>query len=139
MADIPQPQGEVLNETELLEALRQVREGVEGVEAQLMLGHLVGQVVDIRAIDQGNEPITAYYYATPYPLFGTPGYRPQHGLLLRPHPHRAQGTVEEVDFTEAKLKVKPRSLSPYRFDGGYFIVDMFDDEGEPLVSLDLKA
>lgn len=139
MTNSSQPHSEVLSEAELLGALRQARERAEGSAAEQGLGHFVGQSVDIRAISKEDDPITAYCYATPYPRFGTPGYRPQHGLLVRPHPNRVQGTIEEVNPVDARLKVKPRKASLYRFDKGYFLVDMFDEEGEPLVRLELKS
>jgi len=123
--------------------LRTFKDGLEsGAEVvpgsiEVMAEHFVGQSVDVRQISETEVPITAYCFATPYPAFGTRGYRPQHGLLVRENPHRARGTIEEVDLVEARLKIKPRRTSLYRLDKGFFLVNILNEAGEPLVKLKL--
>lgn len=98
-------------------------------------GSFIG--MSVRAVRQLEEPITAFYFSSPYPGFGTRGYRPQHGLLVREHPSRATGIIESIDLEQSVVRVKPRRLSLYRADKGFFLVRILNEDHEQLVHLTL--
>jgi len=100
----------------------------------------IGRIVDIVPIDRETKPITALYYATPYPRFGTPGYRERgYSTLSRPNPRWAVGTISDLSLEEAELEVTPRRWSPYRFDRGRFLVQILNSDKEPLVYIGLDG
>lgn len=107
----------------------------EAVGVRSVAQEFVGQSVLIEPVTAGNDPISAYVYATPYPAFGEQGYRLQKGLFLRPHPSRARGAIESVELADASLRIRPWRGSLYRADRGYFQVNMLDEQGEPLVKV----
>lgn len=102
----------------------------------------VGAAVNVTPIDNAilfpeDYPITALCYRSPAKAFsGGRGFRPQTGVLVRPHPQRARGTIQSVSPTEGTFKVTPRRWSPYRPDMGYFLVNPLDEDGEQLVNVD---
>lgn len=129
-----------MSETGLFEIARAAFEVDDHFDDKVMLQfaahEFVGHNVQIEPVDQDNRPISAYFYATPYPAFGTQGYRLQHGVFTQPHPTKAKGAIQEINLDDSTLKLRPSRWSLYRASKGYFEVKLLDDQQQPLVKVE---
>ncbi len=124
---------------QLQEALAQTQAYVATVTSEVA-ALFMNKAVLVTPINPDDKPITAYYYATPYPRFGNPGFRPHEpAITTRRNPRKAMGTVIGMSLTEQTMQVRPRLLSPYRWDRGYFDISMFDDSLQPKVKIEFLS
>jgi hypothetical protein len=100
--------------------------------------YFLGRDVRITPLDEDSEAITAFYRAMPILFNGAPAYKEcPNGLLSRTHPRRVVGTITQLGLNGTEeLRLKARWFSPHRLDLGYFAINMFDENREPLVDLE---
>lgn len=106
--------------------------------ASYAAAEFVGRTVTVSTVDRDDDPITTWVFETPYPAFGTAGFR-KHTGLFRTNPRKIAGTVEQIDLGQATLKVKPRKLSPLRLDRGFFLIDALSPDRQPRVKVVFDA
>ncbi|HEY4963900.1 MAG TPA: hypothetical protein VIH90_04355 [Candidatus Saccharimonadales bacterium] len=128
-------------------AIRAVHDEAKATEKREQLAELTettrsqfaGRVALIRPLQNKSEVITAYTLA-PGGLFQgrrIPLIR-SIGILMRPHPEKAEGAIEDLSLPEGTLDVRPRRFSAYRTDNGFFRVHMLDDQDNRTVSIELS-